>query len=82
MSSAAKRVAEMRANPTGDWRIADLEAVANALDIKIRKSGRRHMGFSHSGVPTRMTVPARRPIKPIYIRRFIEFIDEIGSQRT
>jgi predicted RNA binding protein YcfA (HicA-like mRNA interferase family) len=77
MSSAEKRVAQMRANPKGDWRIEDLETVAASLGMKIRKSGGSHAVFSHPATATRLTVPARRPIKPVYIRHFLDMIDEI-----
>jgi len=29
----------------------------------------------------RVTVPARRPIKPVYIRQFVELVDEIQGAR-
>jgi predicted RNA binding protein YcfA (HicA-like mRNA interferase family) len=67
----------VRANPKGDWRIDDLETVAASLGIKIRKSGGSHAVFSHPATATPLTVPARRPIKPVYIRHFLDMIDEI-----
>lgn len=36
--------------------------------------------FSHAASRTRLTVPARRPIKPVYVREFVAFIDEIRGQ--
>jgi predicted RNA binding protein YcfA (HicA-like mRNA interferase family) len=81
MSSADKRLVQMRANPKGDWQIADLEVVATALGMKIRRSGGSHVVFSHSTISARLTVPARRPIKPIYIRQFVALVDEIRSSR-
>ena len=77
MSTTEKRIAQMRANPKADWRIEDLETVATALSMKVRKSGGSHAVFSHPATSTRLTVPARRPIKPVYIRHFIEMVDEI-----
>ena len=77
MSTSEKRLSQMRTNPKGDWRIEDLETVAAALGLQVRKSGGSHVVFSHPAVATRLTVPARRPIKPVYIRHFVELIDEI-----
>lgn len=77
MNAASKRLDAMRANPRADWQIADVEVVARALKIAIRKSGGSHVVFSHAAVATRLTVPSRRPIKSIYIVRFVEFVDEI-----
>jgi uncharacterized protein HemX len=34
MSTADKRIAQMRTSPKGDWRIEDLETVATALGMK------------------------------------------------
>ena len=77
MSAAARRIESMRANPRADWRIEDLEAAARSMGMTVRKSGGSHVVFAHVGVATRLTVPARRPIKPIYIVKFVDFVDEI-----
>ena len=53
MTRADNTLADMRANPR-DWRITNLEAVAAAL-----------------------SVPVRRPIKPIYVRRFVRLIETV-----
>ena len=44
-----------------DWRIASLESVV----------------FEHSALAEALTVPARRPIKPVYVRRFVQWIDTL-----
>lgn len=80
MSSADKKIDAMRANPKGDWQIGDFETVALGLRMQVRKSGGSHVVFSHPKCRTRVTVPARRPIKPVYVRTFIEFVDEIREQ--
>ena len=80
MSSADKKIEAMRANPKGDWQIGDFETVARAIGMAVRKSGGSHVVFSHSSSRTCMTVPARRPIKPFYVREFIAFVDEIREQ--
>lgn len=80
MSSVEKKIEAMRAHPKGDWRIVDFETVARALGMAVRKGGGSHVVFSHTASRTRLTVPARRPIKPVYVRAFIEFIDEIREQ--
>lgn len=46
---------------------------------KVRESGGSHVVFSHSSCPTVLTVPARRPIKPVYIRLFVGLVDEISE---
>lgn len=77
MGSAEKRLLQMRTNPKGDWRIEDLEVVAASLGMRVRNAGGSHAVFSHPAAIMRVTVPARRPIKPIYIRLFVDLVDEI-----
>ncbi len=64
----------MRNNPR-DWRIDQLKTVASANDIDWRQKGTSHVVFIRPDGQT-LPVPARRPIKPIYIKKFIEFVTE------
>ena len=77
--SADKRLAQMRANPR-DWRIEDLKVVARRHGVTWRQPGTSHVTFRalHGG---KVTVPARKPIKPVYIRQFVALIDSLGPQR-
>ncbi|MGH7104719.1 MAG: hypothetical protein ACREFJ_20255 [Acetobacteraceae bacterium] len=54
-----------------------MEAVAAASGLKVRKSGGSHVVFSHPAVAEALTVPARRPIKPVYVRRFVALIGAV-----
>jgi hypothetical protein len=76
MARGDKTLASMRANPR-DWRIASLEAVAAASGVNVRKSGGSHVVFEHPDMLEALSVPARRPIKPIYVQRFVRFIDAV-----
>jgi predicted RNA binding protein YcfA (HicA-like mRNA interferase family) len=73
VNSAAKLLVGMRRSPL-DWQIADLQVVArqNGIDWRHQKSS--HCVFVREDGRT-LSVPARRPIKPIYIRKFIDLID-------
>lgn len=67
----------MRANPR-DWRIEDIASVARAEGIACtppRKGS--HFKLSHPGRPEILTVPAHRPIKPVYVREFVRFVDAV-----
>jgi len=61
----------MRNNPR-DWRIEDLKVVANHYGIDHDQPGTSHVTFRHAKAG-RLTVPANRPIQPVYIRRFVQF---------
>jgi hypothetical protein len=68
----------MRANPC-DWRITSLEAVARGYGANIRKPGGSQVVFEHPAVAEAVLVLARRPIKPVYIRRFVAFIEAVRA---
>lgn len=66
----------MRVNPR-DWKIEDLERIAKHFGIMIRKpvSGSSHVTFSHPRWFRILTVPAHRPVKPVYVKEFVSLID-------
>jgi hypothetical protein len=76
VAGADKSLRKMRESPSG-WRIEDLLTVAKekGLDWRRPGSGGSHVIFSASGVREIVTVPAKRPIKPIYVKHFIALID-------
>jgi hypothetical protein len=73
MTTAAKILAAMRRNPL-DWQIADLQSVARQHDIEWRHQKSSHCVFVRQDGRT-LSVPAHRPIKLIYVRKFVELID-------
>ncbi len=70
----------MRNNPR-DWRIDDLVTVAGRYGIEVRNNGGSHHVFSAPGAADSLCVPAHRPVKPVYVKRFIAMIDTI-KERT
>jgi hypothetical protein len=79
MTAAAKILGRMRNNPMG-WRIEDLKTVAARFKVEYRQPGTSHVTFRHpSGA--KLTVPARKPIKPVYVKKFIEMIDEVPHEK-
>lgn len=75
-----KLLERMRTNPR-DWRIEQLETVARRFGVNVRKSGGSHVTFEHPRSQVILSVPARRPIKPIYIKHFIALIDRVVEAR-
>ena len=74
MLRAAKTLAKMKVNPL-DWRIEGLKSVAEAHGLIIRQPGGSHVVFRHPN-GAMLSVPARRPIKPIYVKKFVRLIEE------
>ena len=79
MSTAEKILAKMRRNPR-DWRIESLIAVAQRYNLTVRNPRGSHVIFSFPGVLGEASVPNHRPIKPIYIGRFLALLDAILVQ--
>ncbi|HQS30318.1 MAG TPA: hypothetical protein PLR78_00925 [Polaromonas sp.] len=73
MNTAAKLLVAMRNNPL-DWQLAQLQTVARQHGIDWRHDGTSHCVFVRTDGKT-LPVPARRPIKPIYIRKFLELVE-------
>jgi len=68
----------MRRNPKADWRIEQLKAIADRYGVAHRQQGSSHVTFR----PPRgekLTVPAQRPIKPVYVRKFLALIDALET---
>lgn len=80
MTAADKTLDRMRNNPH-DWRIDDLLTVAERYGVDVRNNGGSHHVFSAAGIADSLCVPAHRPVKPVYIKRFIAMIDTI-KERT
>ena len=78
VARADTTIDRMRSNPR-DWRIASLESVAGAHGVNIRRPGGSHVIFEHHAVAEVLSVPARRPVKPVYVRRFVAFIEAVRA---
>jgi hypothetical protein len=74
MSKSEKLLQQMSGNPL-DWRIEQLQTVANAYGIAYRQPGTSHVTFRHPN-GAKLTVPAHRPIKPIYVKKFVRLVTE------
>ena len=81
MSTAEKMLDQMRNNPR-DWRIETLLSVAEKLDIEVRNHGGSHHIFSVPGIDLAVSVPAHRPIKPVYIRQFLLLVEQVKGKRS
>jgi len=67
----------MKNNPR-DWKIDDLISIANKFGLKFRnpKTG-SHVVFFHPDHPDNLSIPAKRPIKPVYVEQFTALIERI-----
>ena len=74
-------LARMRANPR-DWRIEDVEALCRSFGLEFdRPPAGSHYGVSDPTQVAHLTVPFARPIKPVYIRHLVRFVDAVLAAR-
>jgi hypothetical protein len=81
MARGEKLLERMRGNPR-DWRIDDVKTLcgAFALDLDAPPGG-SHYGVSDPTQRHHVTIPFRRPIKPVYIRQLVRFVDTVLAAR-
>jgi hypothetical protein len=67
----------MRDNPR-DWRIEDVDALCRSVGAACDppRNG-SHYKVKHVSRAEILTIPAHRPIKPVYIRALVAFIDSV-----
>jgi hypothetical protein len=68
----------MRRNPAGDWRIEDVERLCRDHGLLFR-AGKGTSHAKYPGVHEILTILARRPIKPVYIRKLVRYIEAYGG---
>ncbi len=77
MAKADKLIERMRNSPR-DWSIDDLKTLAIRKGIDWRQPGTSHVTFSYPGIVP-LTVPAHKPVKPVYVKRFLDLVDGVGD---
>lgn len=71
----------MRRNPAGDWAIRDFIAVwrHHRIGCDPPCGGGSHYKVTHSLVADILTIPFKRPIKPVYIRKLIAYLELVRT---
>ncbi len=79
----SKRLEAMRRNPASNWAIGDVEAVCREFDITCApaRGGGSHYKIAHPSLPEILTIPFKRPIKAVYIKNLVAFIDRLEALR-
>jgi hypothetical protein len=79
---AADLLERMRANPQADWTIADIERLCRSQGLTITAPRRgSHYKVRDPQGGTTLTIPARRPIKAVYIRALVALADRFREER-
>ena len=80
--NAATKLLEAKRYNLRDWRIEQLQTVARQFGVIVRCEGGSHHVFSHKGVTDILSVPAHRPIKPVYVRQFVALVDKAKESQA
>jgi hypothetical protein len=82
MVKANKLLERMRHNPAGDWSIDDVGRVCNRiLGVELLPPAHgTHFKVTHPCVADILTIPARRPLKAVYVKRFVSMMDSIIAE--
>lgn len=76
-----KTIDRMRSNPKADWHISDVEKACREAGVSCMKPANgSHYKIGNPKTGRRLTIPARRPIKPVYITMLVQFLDEEGTR--
>lgn len=69
----------MRRNPAADWTISDVQAVCAQHGVRCAppSGGGSHYKVSHPSQQAILTVPRTRPVKAVYIRKLVKFIEAV-----
>ena len=75
----SKRLDAMRRNPRGDWKIEDVEALCREFGVLCHpvSGGGSHYKIGHPKIMRKLTVPFKRPIKPVYVKKLVAFMDDV-----
>lgn len=67
---------QMRRNPKDDWRIDEVLKVCDQHELEYRlPKGTSHYVVSSPLLRDSLCVPYKRPIKPIYIKNLVSYVD-------
>ena len=72
----------MRANPQADWTIADAERLCREAGLTMTPPRRgSHCKVREPRGGATLTIPAHRPVKPVYIRALVALADRFRGDR-
>ena len=69
----AQKLLDLMSNNPLDWTIGQVQTVANAFGLTVHRPGGSHHIVRHSN-GAKVSVPAHRPIRAIYIRQFVRLV--------
>lgn len=73
-----ERLITSKRSPRNAWDISDVGTVCRNFGLDCEPlANRSHFIVSHPGIEGMLSVPAHRPIKPIYVMLLVEMIESL-----
>jgi hypothetical protein len=71
----------MRQNPAGDWTMQDVITLCRQYGVRCSSptGGGSHYKVSHPRQRHILTIPYRKPIKPVYIRALVRLVAAVAE---
>jgi hypothetical protein len=78
----SKRLEQMRRHPQSDWTINDVIALCREYGVTCEppRGGGSHYKVYHRALADILTIPFKRPIKRVYIRRLVAFVTLVSER--
>ena len=75
----SNRLVAMKRDPRAGWTLDDVASLCRGLGIRCTLPGmeRSHCVVSHRKIDGSLTLPARRPIKPVYVMLLVELVESV-----
>lgn len=69
----------MHRSPAADWTINDVMTVCARHSVRCAppSGGGSHYKVSHPSQREILTIPRARPVKPVYIRKLVRFVEAV-----
>lgn len=72
----------MKRNPRDGWTIDEIKSVCRSVGIHpFVPPGGQHVVLSHPWIDGLLTVPARRPVKPLYVQLVVDMVDAVEEMK-
>jgi hypothetical protein len=71
----------MERNPASDWDMRDVEGLCRGYGVNCQppRGGGSHFKISHPSQREILTIPFRKPIKPVYICKLVQFVRAVRN---
>lgn len=77
-AAAVRQLAAMKYNPGQGWSIEQVEELCRGFSVHpYVPPGGRHCVLSHPSIEGLLTVPADRPIKPLYVQLVVDMVESL-----